>query len=63
LWIGWLADLRHRKRGGKQNALFDITRGRSARAGTGSYCIRPREAGEGDHPQLAQRAKDGGGGF
>ena len=33
--------------GGKQNALFDIARGRGARAGTGSYCIRPREAKDG----------------
>ena len=46
LWIGWLADPRHRKGGGKQNSLFDIARARGARARTGSYCIRPREAGE-----------------
>ena len=34
----------------KMASLFDITRARGARAGTGSYCIRPREAREGDHP-------------
>ena len=28
----------------------------------GDVFIRPREAGEGDHPQLAQQAKGGGGG-
>jgi len=40
--VGWLADPVIANGGGKQNAPFDITRGRSARARPGSYCIRPR---------------------
>ena len=42
LWIRWLAGPR-----GKQNTLFDIARGRGARARTGLPYIRPRERGRG----------------